>query len=190
MKIVFASFRTASNKRKICQQKIDFDINASSNKLQWLIFRRTLITLRICCLRFSFNIFQQFLFCVARYCDYSTWVVARVASLSCPSLFSLLSPPHCPLLSIGFWLYRGKTDLSQYLVDARQNCYQEVPSNILLFVTHWWLQVLWKSQIQHFSQILELVKVPESLFLFGRFPILSISVPYVLNKWGACQSVM
>ena len=45
MKIVFASSRTASNKRKICQQKIDFDINASTNKLQ-LLSENILISLK------------------------------------------------------------------------------------------------------------------------------------------------
>ena len=101
MKIVFASSRTASNKRKICQQKIDFDINASTNKLQ-LLSENILITLK--------NGFVCYFICIlcirVRCCDYSTWVWDRVASLSYSVV--LVSSPFlshlCPLMSGVYWL--------------------------------------------------------------------------------------
>ena len=114
MKIVFASSRTASNKRKICQQKIDFDINASTNKLQ-LLSGNILITLNdhfVC-------IFSDTLFTpeMVRYCDYSqAW--DRVASLSCLSVRSLSSSfsVHYSLLVSDFRkgnFIQGKTDWSR-----------------------------------------------------------------------------
>ena len=127
MKIVFASSRTASNKRKICQQKIDFDINASTNKLQ-LLSGNILITLKdgFVCHFYNFGVLIR-----VRYCDYSTWESDRVASLSCLSVhpfplsfyqsITALCLLACDLRTSNF--IQGKTDRSKDFVTMRQNWY-------------------------------------------------------------------
>ena len=127
MKIVFASSRTASNKRKICQQKIDFDISASTNKLQ-LLSGNILITLKngFVCYFYNFGKLIR-----VRYCDYFSQESDRVASLSRPSVhpfplsFYLSITALCLLacdLRTGTFI-QGKTDRSKDSLDMRHNWY-------------------------------------------------------------------
>ena len=98
MKIVFASSRTASNKRKICQQKIDFDINASTNKLQ-LLSENILITLKngfVCYFSNTLFVYSSELDIVIIPLEYETEWHHSVVLVS--SHFSL------PVLSCVFWL--------------------------------------------------------------------------------------
>ena len=100
MKIVFASSRTASNKRKICQQKIDFDISASTNKLQ-LISGNILITLEngFVCYFYNFGLLIRVI-----YCGYFTRESDRVASLSCLSVHPFPLSFYLSITACVYWL--------------------------------------------------------------------------------------
>ena len=168
MKIVFASSRTASNKRKICQQKIDFDINASTNKLQ-LLSENILITLKngfVC--YFSGTLFvysSSELDIVIIPLEYETEWHHSVVLVS--SHFSLLISVQYYLVSFGFWLENRqlytRKQFWHLLVTSQEKGFLLLTDDSMVissFMT-WWTKIITLRAIHSAANFSKWVKVLE-----------------------------